>query len=698
MADSILRSLLAGTSKPKKPAIAPSPLPSSTGSKPAAATLSGARLAAQHGTNKSTFSSAAHTQKPAAHRVVDSDDDDDNESGDELELIAGRGAATSKHSSSSKEHATASGSNSSSSAELQRMEEVRAFRKRLGIKISGNGVVDPYEHFYAIPEILPSEVASHVAAVSCVRFQPAPTTKPSSNTADAAVSSDRGDTGKKDKKQKGDRASSAPPASVPLATVLSQAQSRHAAVRRSVLANIEKSAYAEPLPVQMQALPALLAGRDAMAIAPTGSGKTAAFALPLILSLQGHSPVGPRALIITPTKELAAQTQREVLRLCEGTGLRCSVLTRVTASAVAGGKVSATADAADLVKQHGKKRQRGSGGDGSRRKGKKKARRASDSEGSEEEAGDEDDIENDDEEASDDDDDGDQSDAEDSEERDNGADLSDDDDNVDDEDEALAVGSGGGKRVWKPREKKAHAPAPPLSFTRSVVAPPLPRVDILIATPLLLVSLLRHAQHQAAPPNSISSGAAKKIASTNASDSDSDSDSEKNEVAEPPLPKVILPSLRCITLDEADKLLELGFLEQVDSIFDARPDVSSLTAYVSEEGREVAERRAQLLREAGSSSSGLPSAASLDARERELRLLAGAVGVPVPTPLSVSAAAYSPTPSISSSPSSSSATSSSSSAAIPSPASVPVCVSMFSATMPSGIEELAMTVLTDPLR
>ena len=71
-----------------------------------------------------------------------------------------------------------------------------------------------------------------------------------------------------------------------------------------------------PTPVQVQAMPAILRGADVQAQAQTGSGKTGAFALPLLQALQGQAPNAPRrvrALVLVPTRELAAQVG-EVLR------------------------------------------------------------------------------------------------------------------------------------------------------------------------------------------------------------------------------------------------------------------------------------------------------------------------------------------------------------------------------------------------
>ncbi|HWI98592.1 MAG TPA: DEAD/DEAH box helicase, partial [Burkholderiales bacterium] len=65
--------------------------------------------------------------------------------------------------------------------------------------------------------------------------------------------------------------------------------------------------YEKPTPVQEQAIPLVLAGRDLMAGAQTGTGKTAAFVLPILQNLGAPQAGAPRALVLTPTRELAAQ-------------------------------------------------------------------------------------------------------------------------------------------------------------------------------------------------------------------------------------------------------------------------------------------------------------------------------------------------------------------------------------------------------
>ena len=78
-----------------------------------------------------------------------------------------------------------------------------------------------------------------------------------------------------------------------------------------LLQTLETLGYSTPTPVQEKTIPAVLAGRDAMAAAQTGTGKTAAFALPLLQKLAAmETPVGSnstRALVLVPTRELAEQ-------------------------------------------------------------------------------------------------------------------------------------------------------------------------------------------------------------------------------------------------------------------------------------------------------------------------------------------------------------------------------------------------------
>jgi ATP-dependent RNA helicase RhlE len=79
--------------------------------------------------------------------------------------------------------------------------------------------------------------------------------------------------------------------------------------------------YTCPTPIQAQGIPVVLAGRDLIGCASTGTGKTAAFLLPILQRLQGRRDVGCRALILSPTRELALQIDEQVLALGYHVGL-----------------------------------------------------------------------------------------------------------------------------------------------------------------------------------------------------------------------------------------------------------------------------------------------------------------------------------------------------------------------------------------
>ncbi len=78
---------------------------------------------------------------------------------------------------------------------------------------------------------------------------------------------------------------------------------------------VEEEGYTEPTPIQAQAIPVVLAGKDLLAAAQTGTGKTAAFTLPMLQKLSESKGEGKRyvrALVLTPTRELAAQVHQSV--------------------------------------------------------------------------------------------------------------------------------------------------------------------------------------------------------------------------------------------------------------------------------------------------------------------------------------------------------------------------------------------------
>src|SRR3954471_1126019 len=79
-----------------------------------------------------------------------------------------------------------------------------------------------------------------------------------------------------------------------------------------LLRAVADKGYTEPTPIQREAIPAVLAGRDVLAGAQTGTGKTAGFTLPLLQRLGARGGRNPRALVLTPTRELAAQVEQSV--------------------------------------------------------------------------------------------------------------------------------------------------------------------------------------------------------------------------------------------------------------------------------------------------------------------------------------------------------------------------------------------------
>ncbi len=97
----------------------------------------------------------------------------------------------------------------------------------------------------------------------------------------------------------------------------------------SLLQGIKELGFARPTPIQADAIPPALAGRDVLACAMTGSGKTAAFLLPILHQLMGRPRGTTRALVLSPTRELAAQILEDLNDL--------ATHTPITAAAVFGG-------------------------------------------------------------------------------------------------------------------------------------------------------------------------------------------------------------------------------------------------------------------------------------------------------------------------------------------------------------------------
>src|SRR6059036_1942566 len=96
-----------------------------------------------------------------------------------------------------------------------------------------------------------------------------------------------------------------------------------------LLRGLKELGFARPTPIQADAIPPALAGRDILACAMTGSGKTAAFLLPILHRLIDRPRGVTRALVLTPTRELAAQIAEDLNDL--------AVHTPMTAASVFGG-------------------------------------------------------------------------------------------------------------------------------------------------------------------------------------------------------------------------------------------------------------------------------------------------------------------------------------------------------------------------
>jgi ATP-dependent RNA helicase RhlE len=98
-------------------------------------------------------------------------------------------------------------------------------------------------------------------------------------------------------------------------------------LREEVVHAVQRLGYIEPSPIQTQSIPIILEGKDVIASAQTGTGKTAAFTLPLISQLLSKpSSAGPRVLIVEPTRELAAQVHEAIIDYCAFIDAKCCLL------------------------------------------------------------------------------------------------------------------------------------------------------------------------------------------------------------------------------------------------------------------------------------------------------------------------------------------------------------------------------------
>src|SRR5258705_986457 len=97
-------------------------------------------------------------------------------------------------------------------------------------------------------------------------------------------------------------------------------------LHRDLLRGVKELGFARPTPIQMDAIPPAIEGRDVLACSMTGSGKTAAFLLPILQRLIGRPRGTTRALVLTPTRELAGQIKEHFDALAAHTQLKAAAI------------------------------------------------------------------------------------------------------------------------------------------------------------------------------------------------------------------------------------------------------------------------------------------------------------------------------------------------------------------------------------
>ncbi len=97
-------------------------------------------------------------------------------------------------------------------------------------------------------------------------------------------------------------------------------------IGKSILKALDEIGFVEPTPVQELAIPAIKSGQDVLGIAQTGTGKTAAYLIPILMKLVKAEGVDPRALILVPTRELAIQVGEDLEELTQYTNLRSAAV------------------------------------------------------------------------------------------------------------------------------------------------------------------------------------------------------------------------------------------------------------------------------------------------------------------------------------------------------------------------------------
>ena len=94
----------------------------------------------------------------------------------------------------------------------------------------------------------------------------------------------------------------------------------------TLMRGIHAAGFKQPRPIQLETIPAGMSGRDVLGLAQTGTGKTAAFALPILEQIIDHRRKGPQALILAPTRELANQIAEEIRMLSRFTNVKLATI------------------------------------------------------------------------------------------------------------------------------------------------------------------------------------------------------------------------------------------------------------------------------------------------------------------------------------------------------------------------------------
>ena len=93
-------------------------------------------------------------------------------------------------------------------------------------------------------------------------------------------------------------------------------------LNKQLLDAVTESGFTNPTPIQEKTIPLALAGHDVLGIAQTGTGKTAAYLLPLLMKIKYAQGMHPRGLVLAPTRELVMQIEEVAQHLAKYTGLR----------------------------------------------------------------------------------------------------------------------------------------------------------------------------------------------------------------------------------------------------------------------------------------------------------------------------------------------------------------------------------------